>query len=150
MPDDPFRLTSPPPQRVRAKFKSDPARQNVLFAGLSCLAGQTDLFLTDGRETDNGDLGDVDLRVRAAAVRQGRDRCDTLVESTVLATGGGVLLEVPGLGLVDAAQARPAHLVRPDGFCRNCGVVLMTARFYCRECESSLSHDLADYERIST
>ena len=48
---EPFRLSNPP-ERRRAKFDSDKARQNVLFSGLSCLSGQENLFPTDGRIED--------------------------------------------------------------------------------------------------
>lgn len=34
------------------------------------------------------------------------------------------------------------HSERPDGFCRNCGVVLMHARFFCTDCAATEQHDL--------
>lgn len=47
----------PAPQRTRQTqcFAPQPERQQVLFAGLDCLAGQMDLFATDGEreEADN-------------------------------------------------------------------------------------------------
>ena len=46
---EPFRLTNDPPQPEGEVFDLPPKqRQGVLFAGLDCLAGQQDLFDTDG------------------------------------------------------------------------------------------------------
>lgn len=48
-----FRLTIEPATRQRGpRFDDQPTRQRVLLAGMDCLPGQLDLFLTDGTETD--------------------------------------------------------------------------------------------------
>ena len=55
--DEPFRLRPPEPPRKQVKFENaEPARQNVLFAGLNCLPGQENLFATDGKEKDDAEL----------------------------------------------------------------------------------------------
>ncbi len=45
---EPFQFTNPPPRPKRACFESYGTTQRVLIAGLDCLAGQLDLFTTDG------------------------------------------------------------------------------------------------------
>ncbi len=52
---EPFRLqtdATPPKPRRSQPSESKPARQRVLFSGLDCLAGQRDLFTTDGEDRD--------------------------------------------------------------------------------------------------
>lgn len=45
----PFRLVNDPPPHQPARIEpAERARQRPLFAGLHCLAGQRDLFATDG------------------------------------------------------------------------------------------------------
>lgn len=51
-----FQLTNDQPQR-RAAFKDEPARQSVLFSGMNCLAGQNDLFNTDGKARECRNCG---------------------------------------------------------------------------------------------
>lgn len=47
-----FTLNNPAPkkQKVVVVTEQTKTRQQVLFAGMKCLPGQQDLFLTDGRE----------------------------------------------------------------------------------------------------
>jgi len=48
---DAFTLSnSAPPRRAPIRLDPDDRRQAVLFAGLDCLAGQADLFATDGTD----------------------------------------------------------------------------------------------------
>ena len=51
-PDEPFRLANVTPTTKPHFETSEPRRQTVLFSGLDCLAGQQDLFATDGRSDD--------------------------------------------------------------------------------------------------
>jgi len=48
--DDTFTLANPPPRRAPLRLDPDDRRQRGLFAGLDCLAGQGDLFETDGSD----------------------------------------------------------------------------------------------------
>lgn len=46
---EPWTLTVEAPRPAPARFENSEGRQSVLFAGLDCLAGQNDLFATDGQ-----------------------------------------------------------------------------------------------------
>ena len=48
MTTDHYTLANPPPRRAPLRLEPDDRRQRGLFAGLDCLAGQGDLFETDG------------------------------------------------------------------------------------------------------
>lgn len=48
-----FHLQNDPIRPERPKFETTPARQRVLLAGMDCLAGQRDLFDTDGPPAEN-------------------------------------------------------------------------------------------------
>ena len=53
MSDEPFTLRNAPPVPPTAQFENNPNRQRVLLAGMDCLAGQLDLFPTDGASCDD-------------------------------------------------------------------------------------------------
>jgi hypothetical protein len=50
MSDEPFTLRNDPPDQAKAEFENNDCRQRLLFAGLNCLPGQIDVFVTDGEE----------------------------------------------------------------------------------------------------
>jgi len=60
---DAFTLSNAPPRRAPIRLDPDDRRQTVMFSGLDCLAGQADLFATDG---DDGAQA-----IDAAAARAG-------------------------------------------------------------------------------
>lgn len=47
---EPFRLQDDPPRAAKPEYEEPCERQGVLFAGPDCLAGQMDLFATDGQD----------------------------------------------------------------------------------------------------
>lgn len=68
MTPDRYTLANPQPRRAPQRLDPDDRRQRGLFAGLDCLAGQGDLFGTDG---DDDDAAAVDPGSRAG---RGGDR----------------------------------------------------------------------------